>query len=135
MDSLNFTMSELINSDIANKNKINNMPTDKAILDNMLNLIVYCAQPIRDYIKKPMIITSGYRCPLVNSLAGGKENSQHKQGQAIDFVISGMTPQQIINEIIKSKIEYDQLINEYDKWVHLSFVKGKNRKQPPFKIS
>lgn len=131
---LNFKMSELIRSDIAAQNKINNMP-DADSLDNLLNLIFYCLQPIRNLIKKPMIISSGFRNPQVNKLANGKANSQHLKGQAADFKISGMTPAQIINIIKNSDIEYDQLINEYDKWVHVSFAKGKNRKQPPFKIS
>ena len=125
---LNFKMSELIKSDIAIQNNINNMP-DINSLDNMLNLIVFCLQPIRELIKKPMIITSGFRCQKVNFLAGGKTNSQHLKGEAVDFKISGMTPAQIINTIKNSNIEYDQLINEYDRWVHISFVKEKNRKQ------
>jgi uncharacterized protein YcbK (DUF882 family) len=98
-------------------------------LDNMLELIFYCLQPIRDLIKKPMIITSGFRCRQVNFFAGGALNSQHLTGQAVDFKIKGMTPKQIVEIIQNSNIEFDQLINEYDKWVHISFVKGKNRKQ------
>ena len=81
-----------------------------------------------------MIITSGFRNKKVNALANGKPNSQHLKGMAADFVVKGMTPAQIIDFIVKSNIEYDQLINEYNKWVHISFNKGKNRKQPPFKI-
>ena len=131
--TLNFKISELIHSDIAVQNNINNMP-DINSLDNMLNLIFYCLQPIRDKIQKPMIITSGYRCQKINSLAGGKTNSQHLKGEAADFKISGMNPNQIINIIKTTNIEYDQLINEYDKWVHISYSKGKNRNQPPFKI-
>ena len=131
---LNFTMSELIHSDKAVQYNINNMP-DITSLDNLFNLIVYCLQPIREKIGKPMIISSGYRCPRVNKLVGGKDNSQHQKGQAVDFTIKGLSVQNIIQLIVKSGIEYDQLINEYDKWVHISFVKGKNRKQPPFKIS
>ena len=134
MANLNFTMSELIHSDKAVQYNINNMP-DITSLDNLLNLIVYCLQPIREKIGKPMIISSGYRCPRVNKLVGGKDNSQHQKGQAADFTIKGLSVQNIIQLIVKSGIEYDQLINEYDKWVHISFVKGKNRKQPPFKIS
>ena len=130
---LNFSMSELIKSNKAIQYNINNMP-DINSLDCMLNLIVYCLQPIRELIKKPMIITSGYRNFQVNKLVNGKENSQHTKGQAVDFVVKGMTVQQVINFIIKSNIEYDQLINEYDRWVHISFVKDKNRKQPPFKV-
>lgn len=131
--NLNFKISELIHSDRAINHNINNMP-GVFELDNLLNLIFYCLQPIRDKINKPMIITSGFRCPEVNMLVGGKSNSQHKKGQAADFIIKGMTPAQIIKQISAFNIEYDQLINEYDKWVHISYVKGNNRRQPPFKI-
>lgn len=131
---LNFKISELIHSDKAIEHKINNMP-DINSLDCMLDLIYYVLQPIRNKIKKPMIITSGFRCKEVNEKVGSSDKSQHMKGQAVDFVIKGMTPEQIIDIIIKNNIEYDQLINEYDKWVHISFVKGKNRKQKPFKIN
>ena len=126
--NLNFTMSELIHSDTAIANNISNTP-DINSMDNMLNLIVYCLQPIRDKLKKPMVITSGYRNAQVNKLVGGVSNSQHQNGQACDFTVSGMTPTQVVDFIKKSGIEYDQLICEYDKWTHISFNKGKNRKQ------
>ena len=126
--NLNFKMSELIHSDIANQANINNMPDIKS-LDNMLELIFYCLQPIRNLIKKPMIIASGYRIQQVNFLAGGALNSQHKEGKAVDFIIKGMTPKEIVEIIKKSDIEFDQLINEYDKWVHISYNGKENRRQ------
>ena len=125
--NLNFTISELIKSDVAIKNNINNMPDLKS-LDNLLNLIFYVLQPLRDKLKKPIIISSGFRCAHVNQLVGGAINSQHLCGKAADFKVSGMTIQQTIDFIKKSGIEYDQLINEYDRWVHISFSKGNNRK-------
>ena len=125
---LNFTMSELIYSDTAIKNRINNIPPDPKILDNMLNLIVHCLQPLRDKIGKPIIITSGYRCDKVNKLVGGKINSQHKTGQAADFTIKKMSVTQVVEYIKNSNIEFDQLINEYDRWVHISFNKEHNRR-------
>lgn len=128
--NLNFSISELIKT----SHNVNNMPNIIQI-DNMLNLIFYCLQPIRDKLNKPIIITSGFRSLALNKLVGGVSNSQHCLGCAVDFHVNGMTIQQVIDFIVKSGIEYDQLINEYDKWVHISFVKGKNRKQPPFKIS
>lgn len=126
--NLNFKISELTYSETANIYKINNMPDIKS-LDNMLELICYCLQPIRDKLQKPMTITSGFRCSKVNNLVGGANNSQHAKGQAVDFIVKDMTPTQVVDFIKKTGIEFDQLINEYNKWTHISFVKGNNRKQ------
>ena len=130
MIKLNFTMSELLHSDIAEKYNIYNVP-DKAHLDNLLILICECLQPIRNYINKPMNISSGYRNPRLNGhpLINGRPDSQHCIGQAVDFTIKGMTPKQIIEKIKASGVEVDQCINERNCWVHLSYNKGKNRKQ------
>ena len=125
--NLNFTLSELIKSDTATKNDINNLP-DLNSLDNLLNLIVFCLQPLRDKIQRPIIISSGYRCNKLNRLVGGAGNSQHLLGCAADFKVQGMTIEQTIDFIKKSGIEYDQLINEYDRWVHISYSNGRNRK-------
>lgn len=125
---LNFSMSELIHSDTAVRHNINNMP-DINSLDNMLELIVNCLQPIRDKLGKPMIITSGYRNSQVNKLVGGTSNSQHVKGQAVDFNVQGMPVSRVVEFIKQSGIEYDQLINEYNNWVHISYNKGNNRKQ------
>lgn len=127
---LNFTMSELLHSNIAKKYNISNIP-DKEALDNMLLLIVECLQPIREVLGKPMIISSGYRSARLNGhpLIKGNPNSQHCKGQAVDFTVKGMTPKQIIEKIVASGIEFDQCISEKNCWVHLSYNKGKNRKQ------
>ena len=128
MINLNFSISELIKSDKATKNGINNTPRIYEV-DNMLNLIVFCLQPIRDILQKPMIITSGYRCKELNKLVGGKINSQHQEGKAVDFIVPNASINSVIELIRKSGVEFDQLINEYNQWVHISYNKGKNRKQ------
>ena len=128
MGKLNFKISEFIESDVAKKNSINNFP-DIQSLDNILNLIVFCMQPIRDLINAPVIITSGYRSASVNKLVLGANNSQHLTGQAADFIVKGMSPSEIITVIKNSKIEFDQLINEYNSWVHVSYSGVKNRNQ------
>lgn len=125
---LNFTISELIKSDTAEKNGLNNTP-DINSLDNLLELIFYVLQPLREKLGKPMVITSGFRSVKVNELVGGVDNSQHLYGQAADFVVNGMTPKQVVEFVKNSGIEFDQCINEYDQWTHISFNKGHNRKQ------
>lgn len=129
MIKLNFTMSELLKSEVAEKYNISNIP-DKQSLDNMLILICECLQPLRNYIDKPIIISSGYRSPRLNGhpIINGAQNSQHVTGQAVDFTIKGMTPKQIIEKIIASGIEYDQVIDELT-WVHISYNKKFNRKE------
>lgn len=130
MIKLNFTMSELLKSEVAEKYNISNIP-DKQSLDNMLILICECLQPLRNYIGKPIIISSGYRSPRLNGhpIINGAPNSEHVTGQAVDFTIKGMPPKQIIEKIIASGIEFNQAINERDCWVHLSYNKSNNRKQ------
>ena len=128
MTNLNFSISELVKSDKANQHGIKNTPNISQV-DNLLNLIVFCLQPVRDMLQKPMIITSGFRNPQLNKLVGGVSNSQHLEGKAADFIVSGESVAGIIFKIQTSNIEYDQLINEYDKWVHISFNKGYNRKK------
>ena len=72
--NLNFKISELIHSDKAIEHNINNMP-DVNSLDNMLILIVNCLQPVRELLKKPMIITSGFRNAQVNKLVNTSTDS------------------------------------------------------------
>jgi uncharacterized protein YcbK (DUF882 family) len=93
---LNFTISEFLKSETATKYGIDNIPHNNQVLDNILLLIVNVMQPLRNYVGKPIIITSGYRSIGLNAKVGGVPNSQHLNGQACDFVIQGMT----INEAI-----------------------------------
>lgn len=124
---LNFNISELIHSEIAERDNIPNIPNKQA-LDNMLQLIVNCLQPVRNYINKPMIITSGYRCEKLNNhpKIKGAKNSEHLTGCAADFVIHGMTPAEVVKKVIASGVPFRQLINEYDQWTHISFKQGEN---------
>lgn len=130
---LNFKMSELIQSDTAIRYNINNMP-DITSLDNMLKLIVNCLQPLRNELKKPIIVTNGYRSFSLNKKLeqlGYKpsKTSQHCKGEAVDIMVKGMTQEQLFDFIRKSDVEYDQLIWEQDNnCVHISYS-NKNKKE------
>ena len=65
--------------------------------------------------------SSGYRCPALNKAVGGAEFSAHLKGFAIDFNVYGWSsPLAICHEIAKSKLQFDQLIEE-GTWTHISF--------------
>ena len=66
------------------------------------------------------MINSAYRSPEVNQAVGGVKTSQHCLGCAADIKVPGMTPDQVVRAIIASKLQYDQLIREFDAWTHVS---------------
>ena len=71
---------------------------------------------------QPIMISSGYRSPEVNAAVNGSKNSQHMQGKAVDFTCPNFgSPNTIIRAIKNSGIKFDQLILEFDSWVHISF--------------
>jgi hypothetical protein len=70
------------------------MPPDQATVDAMVR-IATLAQRARDRIGRPMMITSWYRPPEVNRAVGGASRSRHLVGDAIDFVVSGLSGNEI----------------------------------------
>ena len=53
-------------------------------------------EKIREHFEKPVYITSGYRCPKHNAeTANAASNSRHTKGEAADFYIPGIQPDQI----------------------------------------
>lgn len=125
--SSNFNLNEFTASVTALSKGISNQPSKDA-LTCIKELVEGLLQPLRTLIAKPFKITSGYRSPELNTAIGGVKASQHNKGQAVDFVVQGLTPFEVCQIIVSSGLDFDQLIYE-GTWVHLSYVKGKNRKQ------
>lgn len=127
----NFTLHELVYSPTAYANGINNMPSKPAI-ENLRALCENVLQPIRNHFKCSVIVTSGFRCAMLNKLVGGTLNSQHCIGMAADIIVPEKDLREVY-EYIKNNLDYDQLLFEYNKstkWLHISYRKdGKNRKQ------
>jgi len=120
--SEHFTLDELTFSDIAKRHSLDNNP-DKFTIANLIRLAALL-EDVRNLFNQPIRINSAYRSITVNSLLGSKPTSQHCIGCAADIRIDGLTPDQIVKKIIKSDIQYDQLIREFDSWVHISVPNG-----------
>jgi hypothetical protein len=134
--SKNLSLSEMIRSESAKRNGINNMPTEEHTA-NMRKLAMNVFQPIREYFNVPIHISSGYRSSALNaSIKGASKTSQHSTGEAIDIDMDGtsITNLEVFNWI-KNNLIFDQLIFEFGNeknpdWVHVSYESsGKQRKQ------
>ena len=87
--------------------------------------------------KIPVVITSGYRSPEVNRLAGGAKNSNHLTGCAVD--IRCMGPEQMIRyagillDIADgTHRDFDELIQEKrgtTYWIHFAVRPKDNRRK------
>lgn len=126
-----FKLSEFINSATANRLGIDNIPSFE-VVDNLNRLADYL-DGIRAKFGKPILISSGYRCPMLNKAVGGVVNSQHLKGLAADLVCSDMEK---LLSIIRETKGFDQVITEHNKgsktyWIHVSVapVFGKPRNQ------
>lgn len=115
-----FTLAELTRSTTASRLGIENYPASDH-LENLKALVANVLDPLREAIGKPIIISSGYRNPEVNRRVGGVTTSQHATGQAADLTVKGMTPAQIIKVAKGRGIPYDQIIDEFGSWVHVSY--------------
>lgn len=127
-----FKLSEFINSATAKRLNIDNMPTFE-VVDNLNRLADYL-DGIREKLGLPILVSSGYRCPLLNKSVGGVSNSQHLKGLAADLSCSDMPK---LETVLRETGGYDQLIKEHRKgfpnsfWYHVSVCprNGKPRNQ------
>jgi len=84
-------------------------------------------EPIRAHFNRPITLNSGFRCRAVNALVGSKPGSQHERGEAADHEIEGIANAELALWILKSNVDFDQLILEAYRpgvpnsgWVHVS---------------
>ena len=87
-----FSIEELVKSATAERLAIDNTPPRAA--QRMLTILVeQLLDPIRRRYGAPIIVTSGYRCPALNTAVGGVANSHHIVGCAADIVAPLLSPQ------------------------------------------
>jgi len=113
-----FSLEEMTVSEIGARKGLDNTPnaTEIANLVRTAGLL----EQVRALIKKPIIVNSAFRSKAVNDAVGSKDTSQHRIGCAADIRVPGMTPKQVVQACIDAKLPYDQIIQEFDSWTHIS---------------
>lgn len=138
--SQNFQLHEFTRSQTASRHNRDNTPPDDALFE-MQALVTNVLQPIRDYLARPIVISSGYRSPWLNKKIRGATNSQHMRGQAADFECPGIGNLDLFFAI-RDRFIYDQLILEYhdpdkgphDGWIHVSYKSREPNRSHAFRL-
>ena len=123
-----FSLRELTFSKLAQDHDIDNTPDAKTL--ETLKYTASQLDKVRELLNKPVNISSGYRCLQVNRRLGSKDTSQHLKAEAVDFKCELFgSPKKVFDKIRESDIQFDQLILEFNSWVHISFVKTGGRRE------
>ena len=119
--STHFALEELTFSELATRQGIAN----EAPAEIMPNLRVLAAalEMVRYKLGQPVLISSGYRSIQLNSAVGGALSSAHAKGLAADFRCPNFgEPLKVAAEIAGIAFDFDQIIHEFGRWVHLGIA-------------
>lgn len=112
-----FSMAEMI---ATQQRGIDNTPPNGTIRANIIRT-AQLLERIRELLAAPVVVTSGYRCPVLNRAVGGSLASAHMQGLAADILVPQFgLPFDVCNAIKEQMGEFgiDQLIYE-GSWTHI----------------
>lgn len=115
-----FTLAEMTVSQEAARSGLKNVPS-AAQVESLRLLCENVLEPLRVRLKRPVVVNSGFRSSTVNRRIGGAANSQHCKGQAADIIVPGMSVAEVVARIRKMALPFDQLLDEYGQWVHVSY--------------
>jgi hypothetical protein len=120
-----FTLEELT---ATSHRQFDNTP-NASEMANLVRLAAFLEEVKTVLGGKPVMINSGFRSKQVNDSVGSKDTSQHRIGCAADIRVPGMTPREVVEACIKANIGYDQVIEEFGSWTHISVPDSPSR--PP----
>ena len=116
-----FTLEEFTLSQTAARKGLNNTPSEHDLKN--IQRIAELMEKVRTILDDhPILISSGYRSAKVNKAVGGAKGSAHMHGLAADFTCPSFgTPIDVCEKLAPhmEELGIDQLIHEYNTWVHL----------------
>lgn len=77
--------------------------------------LVSALDHLQEQFQREVVITSGYRCEKRNKEVGGVPGSLHTEGQAVDFIVRGVSPAKVVQYLS----DFDGGVGEYERHVHI----------------
>jgi hypothetical protein len=126
-----FTLDEATYSETAIRLNIDNQPNDQQLAN--IKKAAEQMERVRA-VTGSLRVNSWLRLPDVNVAVGGSKISSHMDGWAIDCSSTSHTPYELCQLVINAGIEFDQMIHEFGRWMHISFApEMRNQKLTIFK--
>jgi hypothetical protein len=130
-----FSLAEVERSDTAKRLRLNNkLPIQ--YYENAQNMVDNLLDPLRTFYAKPILISSWYRSPELNTIIKGAVGSHHLTANAVDIDQDPVGPNENakVFDIIKNNFLFHTLIWEFGTdenpdWVHVSFFKNESPKR------
>ena len=121
--SPHFTLAELSHSNTATRLDIDNTPLAEEIAN--LEILAEGLEQVRTKLdSRPILISSGFRCLELNRALKSKDTSYHTVGLAADFTCPSFNNvHEVMRALADSSIQFDQLILEFGRWIHIAFPK------------
>lgn len=130
-----FELSEFLSSETALILGIENLPSWEEV-ERMKTFAIEVLDVIREKWGQPLLVSSGFRVPLLNVAVGGTPTSDHQDGLAVDLKLiswSKRKPSELYNLIYemteRGEIEIDQVIYYRNKRIIHIGIGEKLRKQ------
>lgn len=121
-----FTYEEMTRSQTATRHEIDNKPDEEqyANLIRVAWFLEHLREKLRKHYLKPLfiIVSSGFRCEELNLIIGGSKTSAHMKGLAVDISCPGLSPLELAVFISENMEDYDQVIHEFGRWVHVGLA-------------
>ena len=94
-------------------------------LDSMDIQTLWIADEVRDFVGKPVVVSSGHRCHVHNLNVGGRLDSQHLHARAMDLMVDDSEE---VFKFLCAKYPDKYGFGLYKEFVHIDTKTGTGRR-------